>query len=499
MLNLKGNVFKKIKLNALSGYLNFAITSCLVFFISPFLIKYLGDSVFGLWKNIQKILTFASIADGKSTQALKWIVANDESNINFKVKQQAIGSALRIWFYFLPFVLIIIILLVYTLPTLIKGVDTSLHSVLYQTGFILGANILLNPLLKIPDAILVGTNNGYKSNFIQIFGSIISNLLMLLSSSLGYGLIGLSFTVLIVTILNALLIFWICKKNVLWLGIQKPSKNQVKDFFKFSFWVFLWSFVMKLILASEVILIGFLISSEMVTNYVFSAYLIQLVISIALLTGSSITPVLGNLIGSNKTKSSKAIVVTLREIINLMVLYFGSIVILINKDFVSLWMGESYYLGTYSNILIVFTMTFLILARIEGQIQDLSLNIRKKVISGILFSALSFAFAFFGFYLFENLEGIFLGLLIGRIMMYFSFSHMVNRFIQLKLNYFKIFYSILFMTILFYVGEIIPIVDSWVLLILKLIVVSLIFIPIFLKTILSKSSKNRIKFYLKNQ
>jgi O-antigen/teichoic acid export membrane protein len=494
---LKSNMLKKIKLNALSGYLNFAVTSCLVFFISPLLIKFLGDSIFGIWKSIQKILTFASIADGKSTQALKWVVANDESQSNIKVKQQAVGSALRIWFYFLPFVILIVIILVYKLPSLINDLDPSLYSVLYQAGFILGANILLNPLLKIPDAILVGTNNGYKSNFIQIFGAIVSNLLMLLSSSLGYGLIGLSFVVLIVTLFNALFIFWICKKSISWLGIQKPTKIQVNEFFQFSFWVFLWSFVMKLILASEILLIGYLISSEMVTNYVFSAYLIQLAVSFGLLTGSAITPSLGNLIGANEMKKSKVIVVALRDFINLIALFFGSIVILINKDFVGLWMGESYYLGHYANLLIVFTMVFLVLARIEGQIQDLTLNIKNKVITGLLVSAISVAFGFFGFYFLENIEGIFLGILIGRILMYISFNYMVNQFTKLKPNYFKCFCVILILTMLSQIVEFIPTVNSWFSLMFKLITISFIILPIYFLILLSKSSKNTVKIYLK--
>lgn len=496
---MKSNMLKKIKFNALSGYLNFVITSCLVFFVSPLLIKFLGDSIFGIWKSIQKILTFASIADGKSTQALKWVIANDESKSNTKVKQQAVGNALLVWLYFLPFVILIIIILVYNLPSLINDLDPSLHSVLYQVGFILGANILLNPLLKIPDAILVGTNNGYKSNFVQIFGAVVSNLLMLLSSSLGYGLIGLSFVVLIVTLINTLFIFWICKKSISWLGIEKPTKIQVNKFFKFSFWVFLWSFVMKLILATEILLIGYLISSEMVTIYVFSAYLIQLAVSFALLTGSAITPSLGNLIGANEMKKSKMIVVTLREIINLVALFFGSIVILINKDFVGLWMGDSYYLGPYANILIVFTMVFLVLARIEGQMQDLSLNIKNKVITGILVSTMSVAFGFVGFYFLENIEGIISGILIGRIIMYISFSYMVNQFTKLNPNYFKYFCAILILTMLFQLREFIPTVNSWFSLMLKLITISLIILPVYFLIMLSKSTKKNVKNYLKKE
>ena len=36
---------------------------------------------------------------------------------------------------------------------------------------------------------------------------------------------------LVVTALNAFLIYWICKKNVSWFGLRNPTKTQVKKFF----------------------------------------------------------------------------------------------------------------------------------------------------------------------------------------------------------------------------------------------------------------------------
>jgi O-antigen/teichoic acid export membrane protein len=491
------NMFKRAKLNAITGYISFIISSVLIFFISPFLIKFLGPSIFGVWKTIQRTLSFASIVDGRSAQALKWIIANDESSNNIKIKQQAVGSALKIWLYFLPFVILIVFFLVYNLPSLINGLDANLYPVIYQAGLILGANLLLDPLLRIPDAILVGTNRGYKSTFIQILGILISNSLMLLVSFLGYGLIGLSYVVLIVTLFNAILIYWICNRNIDWFGIQKPSKEQVHEFFNFSFWVFAWSFVIKLILSTEILLIGYLISSEMVTNYVLSTYMIQLVISIALLTGSAITPSLGNLIGSNEMQKSKEIVRSLREVITFIALFFGSLIILINKDFVSLWMGEVYYLGSYSNILIVATMIILVLTRLEGQVQDLSLNIKNKVISGFLVSTLSVALGFVCFHYFQNkIEGLFFGILIGRIILNLIFTNMVNRMMELKSNYARYILLIILLIILFQIEKLMPTASSWTAFIFKSISISMILLPLYFLILFSKSTKNNILKYL---
>ncbi len=494
---MKSSMLKKVKLNAVAGYMHFAISSLLVFFVSPFLVKFLGPSVFGIWKNIQAILSFASIADGRSTQALKWVIANDESFNDLDYKKQAVGSALKIWLYFLPFVTLIVFLLVYSLPVLINGLSENLHSLIYQVGFILGANLLLNPLLKIPDAILVGTNRGYKSTFVQIFFVIVSNLLMLLVSYFGYGLLGLSYVVLLVTTLNAFLIYWICKRNVSWFGLRNPTKTQVKEFFRFSFWVFIWSFVMKLILSTEIILIGYLISSEMVTNYVFSVYILQLAVSVALLTGSSVTPSLGKFIGAEDMDKSRVIVSSLREVITFIALFFGSLVILINRDFVTLWMGGDYFLGPYSNLLIVFSMLLLILTRLEDQVQDLSLNIKNKVIIGFVFSVLSAVLGMICFYYFDNrLEGLFIGILIGRMILNLLFTNMVNMMMDVKRNYTCLVFICISLLAVFQIEQYLPIANTWQNFTLKFVVVSVFLVPIYFIIFLSRSSKQNIYNYL---
>ena len=108
---MNNRLLKNTKLNALASYSSFVINSALTFFLSPFLVQYLGTATSGIWKSVQKVLSFATVADGRATQALKWIIANSESDNNVIKKQQAGGSALKVWTYFSPIVLLIISIL----------------------------------------------------------------------------------------------------------------------------------------------------------------------------------------------------------------------------------------------------------------------------------------------------------------------------------------------------------------------------------------------------
>src|SRR5690554_1619033 len=159
----KTSLVRRAGLNAFTSYINFIVNAGLVFFISPFLVTYLGSSTFGIWKSIQQILGFASIADGRASQALKWVIANKKDVDNDREKQEIIGSAIRIWLYFLPVLLISVGVLVFLLPNLINGLQFHEVNIVRVAGMILGMNIILTPLLGIPDAVLVGINEAHKS------------------------------------------------------------------------------------------------------------------------------------------------------------------------------------------------------------------------------------------------------------------------------------------------------------------------------------------------
>jgi len=485
------NLLHKAKLNALASYFNFGISSVLVFLLSPYLVAFLGNYSFGVWKSIQKILTFATVADGRATQALKWVIANDEEKDDYNIKKQAIGSSLKVWMYFLPFMLLIISLLVWNLPNLINNLDSSMYESVYLVGLILGANMLINPLLAIPDAILVGTNNGYKSTSIQIIGVVFSNCLMVLTAYLGYGIVGLASVILLITAMNALLIFFVCKKNIPWLGVQKPSKAQIKEFFGFSFWVFLWSFVQKLILSTEILLIGFLINPVAVSNYVFTTYIVQLAISISLITGSAITPGLGKVIGAKDLDKAKGITKGLRDIIMFIAAFFGGIILLLNKNFVSLWMGETYFMGEYSNLLIVLIMVHLVMFRIEGQVQDLSLKIKSKVIYGGLFAVLCFVLGSIGFKLLgERIEGVFLGVLIGRVLHVFVFQNLVDKMLMIKAKKKIVLYT--YLVVLFFLSKVFMYTNSWFMFIIISFLTGVLLFLICFNLFLSKNSKRKL-------
>jgi hypothetical protein len=142
-------------------------------------------------------------------------------------------------------------------------------------------------------------------------------------------------------------------------------------------------------------------------------------------------------------------------------------------------------------------MILLILTRLEGQLQDLSLNIKNKVIMGFVFSVLSAALGIICFYYFDKrLEGLFIGILMGRLILNLVFTNMVNTMMDLKRNYTYPIYIFISLIAMFKIGEYLPTAITWQSFTFKFVVASIFLIPLCIMIFLSRSTKQNIYNYL---
>lgn len=462
----------KARLNALTSYLYFFLGAIITFVVSPYLVFYLGSNAFGILKSSQKILDFATVADGRPSQALKWVIANKQGDSNDVEKRQFVGCSLKVSFIFLPLLILVVAGLVYMLPEAINGLHKDQYNLVRFMGLVLGANIILGPLLAIPDSVLVGTNQGYRSTISRIFWLVFSNGLILYFAYLGYSLIAIASVILFAAIMNAFCVYMIAVKHVGWLGLDKPSDVQFKSFLRFSGWVLSWTFVSKILLSSELLLLGYLVGAEKVSSYVFSTYIIQLGLALALMTGGSLTPMMGGLLGEKKYEELKPLVEGFRELLLFVAVVIGGGVMSLNGSFVSLWVGEEYFLGSTVNALIVVAFFQLLLLRGEAQIQDLSLNIRSKVLMGVCGSVISVALAIVLYWLFKDIGFIFIGVITGRILMTLSFPVMVNKIVGGKgYPLSKVVVAIMMLIVCYIIGQNL-LLHSWLYFLLSFMVIA---------------------------
>lgn len=417
------------KLNAIALYANFIVFALLGLLINPFLVRALGSEHFGLWKGLLRILDLSSVADGRATQALKWVVAHESANDGVEKKRRDVGAAILIWLVWLPFLATAVGASVIALPWLIHGIsDEDLGMVRFAAGLV-GFNVVITALVGIPDAVLVGTNQGFRSFVVTTFFLVVSNVGMLVAANAGFGLPGMGTTIVICTLLTGLTTLFIARRYVNWWGIRRPLREDVKRLFGFSNWTLAWAFIQMLMMSSEVLLIGYFSGATDISCYTFTSFVVQFGLSICLMTGSAVTPRLGALVGGRKTADAARLTSQTRQIVLVFIAVAGAGIILSNRAFLARWIGLDFYLGDAANVAMAAAFAQLALIRFDAQVQDVGLRIAPKVIVGAICAVLALALGAALFWATQSIAMIFVGLVIGRLPLHYFFPLFVERMI----------------------------------------------------------------------
>lgn len=451
-------------LNAVSSFLDYGARVLVSLLITPILVTGLGNFLFGVWQILSRLLSYMAIADLRVTQALKWAVANAQSSSNDQYKRNLIGNALRTLLLMLPVLLATGGILIFISPAVAK-VPPSLWLTVRITCAVLVLNVLLSTLNDIPASVLRGMNLGYKRMGLLASLNLLGGILMVGAIFLKQGLIGVAAAQLIVTIILGILVWRLSKKYVSWFGIGRSTKRDKIEYFKLSGWFAGWTIVDSLLIASDVILIGWILSASMVTTYVLTGYGSQGFLAIATIAIGAAAPGIGNLLGKAEYDS----IVNLRnEIIwgsCFLSSVFGSIVLLVNRSFIFLWVGNAQFAGFWVNALLVIIAVQFILIRVDIYLINISLNIKRMVVIGAITSAVSILLSIL---LMPKLKilGLCISVLMGRLIMTFSYPMIIVRLLSTSVSLqFKairrpLFSMLMLLVVAAYAGRFV-LVSSW--------------------------------------
>lgn len=406
-----------IKKNTLFYYAQFIISSVAVVIISPILVSNLGSQNFGLWKLCQKIMDFASFADGRSSQALKTMLAIEEGkNSSIDKKCQMLGAAIKTWIYYVPVLLMVCSGLVLLAPELVKDSDQNSTKIIYIISSVMALNVILSPIFGIPDATLMAIGKSYKSSMVQILGVFISTGLMFFLSTKENGIILIALTVAGVSLFNGGVSNFIVNKEINWYKFKKPDNTVFKNFLNFSGLVLLWSGVEKLLLSIDVFLIGYYCGTEYLTKYTFNSYSFQLAAVICLLGTSAVVPVLSTAYGENNELKLKELVKIIRKKVFIIGSLFSFGIIGFNELFVNLWVGNNLYIENSIDILLAINLMQLVVLRAEGQMLDACQKIKSKILLVGISIAISCLILFCLSFLRQiSINNVIIAIIVGRI------------------------------------------------------------------------------------
>jgi O-antigen/teichoic acid export membrane protein len=442
---------QKAYLNAFASALDYGSRLIIGFLVQPILVVGLGDFYYGVWQMLLRLMGYLSPASGRPAQALKMTLANQQNIADFEKKRQYVGSTLAIWILFLPVMATLGGLVTWYLPYWIKASE-AYYWIIRLASSVLVLNLVVTNLVTVPQSVLEGENLGYKrmglSALLVFLGGGFTWLAMLLNT----GLVGVAAAALAVTLLSGLFYLWVVRSYAPWFGIARPSLKATVQFLSLSWWFLAWNLIMNLMTASDVVILGVLLSVETVTDYALSKYTPETLISIVAIMAFGIAPGLGGIIGSGKFEKAARVRGEIMSLTWLIVTVLGTIVLLWNRAFINLWVGPEHFVGSVPNLLIVLVVLQFILIRNDGNVIDLSLRLQRKVVMGAISVGLSLGIAVILVRWFNlGIIGLCLGIIVGRSILSAGYPILVGRLLGVSFSsQLKSIFRPAFVTLLFF-------------------------------------------------
>jgi O-antigen/teichoic acid export membrane protein len=402
----------RASLNLAQSVLDYGAKLAVGLIVIPILVSGLGRSLFGVWEMLGRLMGYMESTDGRPTQALRLVISHHQSQSEPPAKRRWVGSALVVWLCFLPLWIVTGALLIWLAPTITK-VPPALESTVRITCALAMAGVLVSALASLPESVLRGMNLGYKRMGLQAGLSVVGGILVAGAVYTGMGLIGVAGAGVLLAALTGLCFLAVVRRQVPWFGVERPRRTEVGALFTMSLWIAGGDVVAKLLLASDVLVLGTIMSSAIVTTYVLTGYAALLAVNLYALTADAVMPGLAGIIGERSYARAALLRRELLAVTALFVTAVGSAILLWNRSFVHLWVGGENYAGPWTNLLLVLIAVQTAFIRCDAYIIDAALQpgrrVRVSAVAAVVALALSVVLTWYA-----GLVGLCLGVLAGR-------------------------------------------------------------------------------------
>jgi O-antigen/teichoic acid export membrane protein len=413
---------RRASLTAVASLLDYSVKAGVLLFITPILVGELGRTLYGMWEMLGRLVGYMSAADGRSTEALRLVISQQQA-ADATQNRRTVGAALTVWVLMLPLVAVVGGALAWLAPTLTHAPEAN-RAAVRLTCMLLVVSFMFTGLAAVPESVLRGMNLGYKRMGLQAVLSVIVGGLAVWAVKAGLGLPGMGASQIVRAFIAGAVFWLLVRKFVPWFKLAKPTRAAIKSLLGMSVWLSVGDLIAKLLLASDVLLLGWIISPAVVTTYVLTGYAARTLLGVFVFTAGAAMPGLGGVLGEKKFASA----VKLRHELRMLTLFttvVGATILAWNPSFLHLWVGSTNYAGPWVDLLIVCVVMQTAFIRTDAYIIDAALRPRPRVVFGAVSVVVTLALGIVLTHAFGIL-GVSIALLVGRAVQSVAYPMIVH-------------------------------------------------------------------------
>ena len=356
----------QLKKGAVLSYITIFLTNIVGLFLTPFIIRSLGQSEYGLYILLGSFVGYISLLDFGLSNTIVRFVAKYRANNDTVGEKNFLGTVLIIYVLISFLVLALGAIGYFNLDYIF---EQSLTSEELEKSKILMMLFIFNMTISLPGGTFAGICSGYEEfvfpKIVNIIRYIVRSFVIV--AVLLYG--GKSISIVIVdTILNIFIIlinmYYVLVVMKVKIGFTSFNKELVRKIFSYSVWIFVFAMIGQLFWKSGQMILGITISTEAVAVFAVGIVLSGYFGAFAGAINSVFLPRATFMIEQNSTrKELTAFFVKIGRILTFILMYVWAGFILFGQNFIELWVGNDY---EDSYLITVIIMTAYILPLVQN-------------------------------------------------------------------------------------------------------------------------------------
>ncbi len=329
--------------NVLSNWAGFLFASLVAFFLSPFVVRHLGNSAYGLWVLVGSLTGYLGLLDLGVRGAVTRYVAKFYAQANHKEASRVVSAALLIFFaagVLAIAVSLSVAIFVVSLFHIPEAYETTARLVLFLLGF----NVAVSLISGVFGGVLVGLQRFDLSNAIEMVSTAFRTAAIVLVLSRGKGLVALALVHLAFAVATGLAYAWIVFRlyPALEIRVAKFDRQHFALIFSFSAYAFLLQVSQNLSLYSNSVVIGAFLPVSAVTFFAIAGNLMNYARGLIGGISTTMTPLASSLEAGEHADDLQRILLKGTRYATLIILPIALTFMLRGTSFIGLWMGLEY-------------------------------------------------------------------------------------------------------------------------------------------------------------
>lgn len=344
------------KIGVILSYISI-ITSTLVQLIyTPFLIKKLGQSEYGLFSLVNSLIGYLTVLDLGFGNAIVVFTSKYRAQKKYDEEKKFHGMMFIILSFIGFFTAIIGIILLLNVNYIFGNTMTSieLHKARIMV-IILTFNMVITFIFSIYSCIINAYEKFIFQKVMSILNTLIKPLLMIPFLFLGYKSITMVIIITIVNICILLLNYYYCKKKLnITIKYRGFDKKIFKTIINYSIWIFLGVIVDKINWSVDQIVLGSVAGTVAVAVYSIASQINTLFINLSTAVSSVLLPKMSKMISRGITNEQITDeFVKVGRIQYYIVFLLASGITLFGKEFFISWVGKEYITSYYITLILI--------------------------------------------------------------------------------------------------------------------------------------------------